>query len=678
MPVTSIALTVFASAGASQAAPILSGLGAIRLTAERDNLKPDGRSTTIISAQVFDDKGNAVADGTRVRFTTTAGRLDTAVAVTQSGVARVTLTAADQPGEARVVAILESPGQSVPAQININFRAEADNANTGTTWAHFDGSQYVGYIMDFGIIHATGKNGGARLEWKALQVTADTIQFNVKENSFKAVGNVTVTQNGETREYTNLVYAINESKGIGERIEDDAPHLYYVSGSQLEEKPPAEGQFRPPSDIWALEDLSGAGITVVSRSILLEPGTRLQFRRATFYLDGTKMASMPFHVMDLAQASIFRDQVFGLGPQGPMVDFPVYYDVRPEGIGTLHIRHGARLGSLSSSTRPGWSMDVEQAYKRGSADGVLELYGLGRRDWSTRLRHGQRFDKATSGSLYIDFPNHRDLFANTQLSRSFKTFTLNATVSGTRTQGYRDPITNVQGKPGGDIRGQLYGETFDRPVGREQKLRYVFNAGITRQAYYGQAFVGSSGAAQGTIYTESVGTRFFTRALPVVRDTSFTQSLSVGQTFVQGSGVASGVAVQGTSSLTRRLGALGSTTVTYDYTETPALPRLSSYTANPRHRLGYSLSLTTGEPWSIDLFASRGLDISQSTLNSVLQFKIGGPWRGRLAYSASQFSGINYQEQEYGLIRRIAGKDFALYYSTTAKRFQLDLSQASF
>ena len=89
---------------ASNAFPLI----AVDLKPEKPVIRADGRSTSVIAARVFDDRGAPVADGTRVQFSTTLGRLDTQVAETRGGFARVTLTAADQPGTATITANLEA------------------------------------------------------------------------------------------------------------------------------------------------------------------------------------------------------------------------------------------------------------------------------------------------------------------------------------------------------------------------------------------------------------------------------------------------------------------------------------------------------------------------------------------------------------------------------------------
>jgi hypothetical protein len=72
------------------------------------------------------------------------------------------------------------------------------------------------------------------------------------------------------------------------------------------------------------------------------------------------------------------------------------------------------------------------------------------------------------GNFYVDFPNHSDLFANTQLSRRFGSVTLNALASGSRTS-YLNPFPEGDAEAvapvrttGGDLRTQIYAQTDPR------------------------------------------------------------------------------------------------------------------------------------------------------------------------------------------------------------------------
>jgi hypothetical protein len=470
--------------------------------------------------------------------------------------------------------------------------------------------------------------------------------------------------------------------GLAEKIEDGHITAFNLQGTKFEPTPYETGRALPPTSAFALTDISDAGITVVCRGLMIEPGKRLQFRRATFYVDGTKAYSMPLHVMSLNQDSIFPEQLIGYGDQGLMVDFPFYYQADPTGIGTLHFRRAARVSSSAYSIRPGWELDMTQNYfGPRNTTGTFELNGLTRSDWGMRLTHAQTLAPDTTGNLFVDFPNHRSLFVNTQATQSFKTFSLNSLISGTRSPGYTDVVTNKSTTAVGDFHEQIYADTYDRSFWHSKQVRYSLNAGLSQQNFYGQIPIPGQPKPVSSVGTESFGGRLSTVPLQVMSQTTLRQSVSLGQAWVQGvsgTGYAhSGVTLLGTTTLSRRLGTVGAVDLSYDYTQTPLTTGVSNVTVSGKQRLGLGSNLS-GHGWDFSLSGSRGLDVDQASLVSTLQVRLGPRWRARATASASRFSGLTYQEVEYSLIRNIANRDFAVYYSTTSRRFQLDLTGARF
>lgn len=661
-------------------------LASIRLTVERSVIKADGRSTTVISAEVRDSSGRVVPDGTRIAFATTAGRLSSPSEGTQNGVARVVLTSSDLPDTAVVTANLDGAGQAVPAQTIITFAADVDAAETGTTWIRVDGKDYTGYAVNEGIIQLIGKGGKANLAYRAYTVHADSIQFNIKENVVLATGNVTLEASGEKREYLNLKFSLMQGVGAAERLDENGASVpLLVRGPALTETP-YDGSLGEISagGFWDPEDISEAALVVVANSIAIDPGTALQFRRATFYLDGLKTLSLPFHVMNFGQESLFREQIVGYGPQGLTVDVPIYYDVRPTGIGTVHVRRGERVGSSAYSTRPGWTMDIEQAYNgKNGQEGVFQLSGITRQDWSARLHHAQRLGRSTRGSVYIDTPNHRDVFLTTQVSRAFNGFALNFAGSGSLSPGSGSEEEGTAFQGGGNLRAQLYAETTPRVIKGVDQVRYSVNVGMARQYLYG-----ASAAERSRIDTQNATLRLFSNPVPVARQTSLTQSLSLGQTWVGTDGsrfglMKSGASIYATTALNHSLSSTGSLRLSYDYAQTPLINtnvQSTSFTSvtGGRHRLGLTAYLAGGNRWNVSLTAAQGLDSPTATLYGTGQISLGGDWRARVTHSASKFGDLKFQETEFALIKRIAGRDFAVYYSTTSKQFQLDLTGARF
>ena len=689
---TAVGLLLAAPALPAGANPLAPSLASIRLTATPPIIRADGHSTTYINAEVFDERGDFVPDGTRVRFNTTGGsaRLDTGVATTKNGVARVLLTAPNQPGETFVAATVEGAGQSVPVQIKIAFTLDADASETGTTWERIEGKDYLGYSADSTVVQADGKGGGARFTYRSLEVRADTLQYHATENRLLASGEVTVRQNGVERKYSTFSYNPLSAQGVGERIEDGKPAYFRVHGSDAAEEPfgigahPSENDFLP-------DDLSEARIVIVARSISLDPNRKLQFRRATFYLDGQKTVSLPFHVMALGQDGLFADPLFGYNAGGLTVDLPFYYDVRPTAIGTIHARRGARIGDSAFATRQGWSIDAVQSYNGShNQEGSIELTGINRTDWAARFRHGQQLDKATSANVYIDSPGgiSRGLFASTQASRTFSGFNMNASLSGSRAPGVTDGVTGKRGQASGDIRGQFGATTHEKPLWGSVRtpVHYTLATDFSRQSDYGRATSSSntaSAVSQGVIYANTTGAQIFTSPLPIARQTTVSQSLSLGQTFIRATSQngrgAQGISLLGTTSLDRSLGRLGTTTLSYNYIQTPLYQVSSAASSATGHqRLDLTAYLTGSRSWNLTLNGSQGIDSSQQSLFSKLEVVLGGPWRGHIRFSNSRLGGVSYQESEFALFRRVLGRDIGVYYSTTSRRIQLDLARVGF
>jgi hypothetical protein len=663
-------------------------LYSVRLEAAARVLRSDGRSDTVITAYVYDERGNVAPNGTRVLFSTTLGRLDTAVAITDNGVARVTLIAADQPGEAIIAANIEG-GRAVQSTIRIRFTADAERSEEETNWMRLDGD-YVGYMADASlrVIQINGKNGTAKFSYRSLTITADTIQYRVAENRLLAVGNVTVDTSGIKRGFSVLRYDFNSQEGVAERLDDGKPRTYELRGAALDETEYDAARFRPSTDTWQLEDLSGSSISVTARSILLERDRRLQFRRATFYLDGKKTISMPFHEMGLDQDSIFREQIIGLGPQGLSLDLPLYYDVRPNAVGTLHVRNSASVNGSVYGVRQGLSLDAVQEYTGPRAtSGAVEAIGITRPDWGLRLRHGQRLDKATTANALVEFPNHRNLFINTSVRRNFNTFALNATAAASRNPGGTDPLTGIRSITNGDVRGQLFLDTYPRKFLKAKTITYATTVGASRQSFYGGvSTIGN------VINTQNIASRLNTTPYAIAKNTTLSQSVSVGQTWLQGRRAtgaggtgAAGTTWEGITQVNHNLPRLGTVGLTYQYRQAPQLPGTDPSFANPRHFVSVSSYLgntaaTPGKGFSyqFQLQASRALDRPQSNLSSGIRFSFGGPWSGQVRFNRSTFRNFGYQEVEYAVVRRISGRDFAVYYSTLSRRFQLDLSGARF
>lgn len=640
----------------------------IELTADRTVLRPDGRSRATVTARV-QNGNNPVPDGTVIRFTSTAGRLDADTAVTQGGIARVTLTAADIPGTARITANLDSGGTAVPTELTIQFSADADTdapSQARRPWIHIKAPEFVGYAINVAgtrarLVGAFSKNGVSILTAGDLTIGADALQVDADRFTVRAVGNVILWRGKLSRTYAALRFDIPTGKGVAQTADG---RTVSVEGRELVE---AEASNVSPR-VFEIVDQSLAENTIECREIDLEQGGagRILMRQAKLYVGGQRIASLPFHTMTSNQRTLFKEQLVGLGPSGITLDLPFHFDVRPSALGTIHLRRGAQFGSSIYASRSGWTLDLDQAYERGGGQGLFQVLNMARPNRGLRLQHSQRFGAFTDGSLFVDSPNSRDLFGTLQLGHAFRQFRVSGFTSGTRTQ-FVSPDTGERQPVSGEQRSQFLIETYPRKVPGLPWVRFTLNANTQEQRFYGSQ---TSSVRQAR--SQALGTRLLTQPFRVAPKVLGTQSVVVGQTWTQGLGQ-EGLSLQGTTALVRSLGSLGNVQVNYDYLQTPALVTLSTL-ANPKHRIGVSTDLTNERGWNFNLYGAKGLDVNQTSLSAGLSAPLGGSWEVRTRLSDTQLAGSSFREVEYALVRQLDGRAVGIYYSTITRRIQLDLT----
>ena len=677
------------------AGPSRAGLISIELRAEREVARSDGRSRVVFFATLRDERGGTVPDGTRVRFSITGGgRLENLTATTAGGVARATVIAPDQPGATTLTATLESVGVAVPASATVRFTNDADALTSGSNWIRIEGSRYCGYAIGIAgkgnrLVYADGDGQGASLRYRGLQLRTRQLQFDLGSNEVLLEGNVRA-QRGKLRlNYDLLSLNLLTGKGIGfsETGVAVAVNVNDFSETLMPEAPPRENftfvafnQTRKNSD-GEEEDIPPMQ-TVVASVISIEPGKQLQFRKAAVYLNGQKALRLPAYRMAVNQQSPYKEQLIGAGPNGIAFDLPYFYSVNQKGLGTLHLRRGAQYGSSLYSTRPGWNLDLDQVYNNSSntMQGAFQVLGLTARERGMRLQHSQKLGTSTEASVFADTPNGRNFFATTQVSHTFTGFRVSAMGTGSQQRLSALPIeqggTGV-GTSSGDLRYQLLAETDSKKLGKSP-FQYSFTAEQSRQSFFGQS-VPTAG-----VQTNQYGVRLFGPQVKAIPGWQLSQTFSVGHaTTRQGSQtVQQGLSMLATSSLGRGIRfqrrSLGSINLAYDYTQLPTLVPVSSTGTttlfeNGRQRIRLGAYLEAGGA-NLTLSATEGLDSKQSMLMGDLGLPLRGPWKSRLRFTTTKTANFGFRDVELSVGRLIGQNEVALYYSTVARRFQLDLS----
>ncbi|MGC4046877.1 MAG: hypothetical protein QM758_24035 [Armatimonas sp.] len=681
---------VLASGAVSAHADLL----AVELRAERAFVRADGRSRVLLLATVRDEKGSTVADGLGVRFTISAGggRLESASAVTRGGVARVVLIAPDQPGVTTITATLDPPAVAVPSLGSVTFTNDADLVSAGSNWIRMRGKRFLGYAVGIAgqtsnrLVYADGEDGGATLSYRGMNFQADQIQFDTNTNVVIAAGNVVLKLGEQKRKYDLLRVELGQNKAYALR-NGSSPivvELPTLKETLLEgEVSPKLFEFTPfnqtRKNADGEEEEVPPALTLIADSIAIEPGRQIQFRKVSLYVQGQKTGKLPLHVMALNQQSLFREQVIGAGPQGLAFDIPYYYAVQPSDIGSLHLRRGAQFGSSIYSQRLGWNLDLEHNYTgRNGGLGSFQILGMNRTDRGMRWQHNQKLGERTDASLYMDSPNPKSVFGSGQLSRNFSGWRLNAMATGGQQRFSTLTDAGIVGASQGDIRTQLLAETDPKSLGKKSPFQYSLTTEWMKQHFFGTS-------AAEPVTTQTVGARLFSRPIPLGHSWNLTQSFSTGQVWTRGSTIArDGLSLLSTSSFMRpirRKGQiLGGTSFSYDYTQQPQITGLAPgvVVANGRHRVSMGTSVDMNGAWSLSFNAMQGLDSKQSSLYGEVGVKLSGPWSTRVRVSDTLSGTVRIRDTELALSRLFGQSEVSVYYSTLARRFQLDLSGARF
>lgn len=655
-----LALVMFASL------PVFGQRVGIELVPDRSEVVPDGRSRVTITARV--QSGNApVPDGTVVRFATTAGRLEADRVATSGGVARVVLVAGDQPASARITANLEGPFTAVPSETLVVFSAEAEGTrgrSGAKPWIRLVGREFVGYALNVGgttarLAGAFSRNGGSVMTAGDLMIAGDAIQIDLDRALVRASGNVIAYRGRESRSFDRFVWDLSGGTGFGEL---PGGALVRVTGRDLAMAPVDI----VPGSPFEIVDQGVAESTVVCKQIDIEQGGlgRIQMRDATLYVGGQKLLSVPYHTMVANQRTLFREQLLGLGPAGVTLDLPFHFDVRPRGVGTLHLRRGARFGSSIYASRPGWTLDLDQSFDTDGGRGSFQILNLTRPERGMRLQHGQQFGSATDLSLFVDSPNSRDLFGTMQFGHVIGGVRFSGFASGTRTS-FVAPTTGTR-STSGDVRTQWMLESFPRTLPGLSWIRYTVNTAVQEARSFG------GGSSTGTLRSRSAGSRLITRPFSMGNGVVLTQSVVLGQTWSDRVELAGGT-FQGTTSVSRPLGTVGNLQANYDYISSPNRVTLSTV-ANPRHRLGIAADATLASGVMLNVYGAQGLDVKQSSLSAGIGVPLGNSWEARLRRSDTTIDGGAFRETEYAFVRTLGAQSVGIYYSTVARRIQLDLT----
>ncbi len=648
------------------------GQANLTLAAAPDVVFADGKSDTMITATVRGSDGSPAPDGTLVQFTASAGTLTQDTASTLAGVARVRLISGNADAQAVVSAnaFLESAGGAT-GSVPVEFTTDREVASAGqdARWIQITCPQYLIYSADGHVIEADGKDGSAHLRDRSLTVTADSLQFDLRSQTLLAQ-NAVLRRGRYTLTAAHLKYDLADDTGtavatVGTLVNQTVD----LSGPAFTATPENTDQatYSTDVDIYKFADLYNSRLVISAHSISVDPGKTLQFRRATVYADGRKTLTLPYNVMPIDSLQPLGRQPVGFNQYGLTVDMPFYYHVDTQSVGTLFLRDGVTgtgngSGAVDSTgTRTGWALDLQHTYQVGlNGSGQFLINGLTRSNWGAHWDHTQRLDSVTHTFFVVDSPDHRNLFASSNLTRQFAGFSLDTTASGSR-----DPSVNGYSSSSTGLNTSL--ATDPRALGRSGVNM------VTSVAWQlGQYIQTLPGTARQTtaVSTQTASLRFFTPPLHPDAATDITDAFTIGQSW--GSGRTSPTMLLSLGA-DRDTPLNGKLSLNYSWRYDPLYSQLN---VNPngglpgtiyspsQQRLTLNFAAQPTARLSMNFTGGYGLPLNDSNVYSDISYRLNPTWGVGVGEFFDRYLGNTYQETEFSLSRRILGRDLTLSYST--------------
>ncbi len=628
----------------------------ITLSATRDVILADGRQQTVIIANVRDSSGNPL-NGATVEFQTSAGTLTENSAVTVNGVARTRLTSATTTGIANVVAFADGQALGASKTLQIYFTNDPQATVQGNEYITITG-KYVAYSTTDHMIYASSINGGALLTYRNFSVRADTLELQANNNAnVRAQGDVLLKRGKSVVHAVSLNYSMATGQGYAIALWKGRMQQVTIGGMNLQMAAPHG--FIPPR-LLALHPIQ-TRLVVVAHSITYMPGSKLQFRGASFYQDDAKILTLPFYEMGVNDHQLFSDHFLSIGTTGLGLTLPFYYDLSPRTSGEIILQHQQQLGRGYYSTDPGWSLDLLEGYNGGGDNAYQGKYGftgLTRGNWGFQWTHSQSFGPNTQGALYLDFPNHNGVFGDVNLNSQMKRMSVGLDLSAGESF-----VAGSSSSVLADAYIESVPHSFKALPGMFYSLGTRVNYGVTNSADpLTQAADSSSG---------EVSLRFFTRPRALDRLTTFSQSYTFAHIWT--TGPYSGFKGLIDYSLSHTFHKGGDVSLSYDYISTP----LSALDSGGKHRISLSWRLPPVKRFGAELFGTSYLDAPSASFLADMVYRLDNRWRLLFSSTLHTDNISSFRDLEFTIGRRIGARELQLTYSTYSKRFSVDLTSTN-
>lgn len=425
------------------------------------------------------------------------------------------------------------------------------------------------------------------------------------------------------------------------------------------------------------------GYWVAARRMLVYPHDRIQAEKATLFLNGGKIFSLPRYVVPLNGAfNPGQDMVSYNTSAGLTLNVPYYYMASPRGQGTVYFQHAP--GNGFAAEKPGFALAVEQQYWMSNrSNGKLIVDQLGRGGWNLGWEHKLQFSPTTNARFSLDMPRHRDLFARSAIYKDLSSVQLGLEGFLSRPDGGKS-----------DAQGQFFARMRPRQLGHTG-WTMTMGANFTAWNHYAQrsytsVSTGGSGGGIGLPGRPRPGTG--TQLVEKYRP-AFGQTLDIslqgpqrrlwkGATLdttlrmaafnhsINGRGVAPGW----TLGFNQQVGRTTSLRLDYTYDRSGSLFTGINGGSNASHFVSGSLSIVPTDKIAFSAFATHSLSDRSLYGSASLDYAFAPKWRAGLFSDYSSFTGEDsLLDYGWSIGRTIGQREISINWSQSRERVYFEL-----
>lgn len=627
--------------------------GSVRVQVSPNVLLADGASTAIVTADVRGRDGRPVRDGTEVRFYTTAGSI-TSAAFTSAGVARATLQASDIPSTANI-SVSVGLDQAV---VTVPMVSKLVEASVGGRVMRVE-AKYVAFSEDKQFIQADEQ---VLIRYRAVRLEANSVQVDLNGQTLKALGKVLIAADDKSLAGERLWLDLKTFEGYIQAVGTRR----WFSAYGLTELPERPKNLNPDFD---LVDLTDSKLIWVGKSANYISGERVQMQGARAYVGGLKSIRVPFHETRLNESFGGTDRYLGVGSEGISLDVPLYLQMTPGASTALRVGYGARSGGIGYFTRErGLSIDLVEKYGfRGAAEGEASLTNLSSPDrlgfyWS----HIHQLNRTTRLVTGLQFPEHRDLYGQFNLTSGLPIGTLQLAMTGSRPE--------RTGRLASTLAFNF--ETKPRPVADGRVALSVTSSFYRREAQQTVISPTPTGIRRIPVPAaqyQAVGIKARPRSISIARGLSLDSSASLQA--VSG-GARSGFGPSLETHLRQQLPNNGHLTFGINYNR---LTQVTDFLPSQgRLNATFSASYPVNSRLRLTALGSAALDAETRHSLLMLSYQFSKTWRLDALHTLFEFGTFGDTDYQFGLARPFGDRELGLYWSRREHKLILEFGSSRF